>query len=103
MATENILMAAVALGGDRQAIHARLRQHSLAVAEELNSGVEKNDLIDRLRADPALAQLDFGKILEKKNFVGRAPQQVDEFIREVIQPIRIRFPQSVNQQSDLKI
>ncbi len=103
MATENILMAAVAQGGDRQAIHARIRQHSLAVAEELKSGSQKNDLIDRLRADPAFAQLDFGRILEKKNFVGRAPQQVDEFIREVIQPIRKRFPQSINQQSDLKI
>jgi adenylosuccinate lyase len=103
MATENILMAAVALGGDRQAIHARLRQHSLAVAEEFKSGSEKNDLIDRLRADPAFSQLKFEKILQKRNFVGRAPQQVDEFIREVVQPIRMRFPRSVNQSTNIKV
>jgi adenylosuccinate lyase len=103
MATENILMAAVALGGDRQAIHARLRQNSLAVAEELKSGSEKNDLIDRLRADPAFSQLKFEKILQKRNFVGRAPQQVDEFIREVVQPIRMRFPRSVNQSTNIKV
>jgi adenylosuccinate lyase len=92
MATENILMAAVARGGDRQALHERLRQHSLAVAEELKAGSPKNTLIDRLRADPAFRQLEFEKILDKACFVGRAPQQVDDFVRDVVEPIRKRFP-----------
>jgi adenylosuccinate lyase len=103
MATENILMAAVAQGGDRQALHERLRQHSLAVAEELKAGSQKNGLIERLRVDPAFSQLQLDKLLEKGIFIGRAPQQVEEFIRDVIEPIRKRFPQSVGQQADAKL
>lgn len=92
MATENILMAAVAQGGDRQFLHERIRQHSLAVAELLKCGETKNDLIERLSADPAFAKIDFKLILNPQAFVGRAAEQVDEFISEVAAPIRQRYP-----------
>ena len=59
MATENLLMAAVLAGGDRQALHERIRVHSLAAAERLKEGAGENDLIDRLRDDPAFPPLDF--------------------------------------------
>jgi adenylosuccinate lyase len=91
MATENILMEAVAKGGDRQALHERIRQHSLAAKENLNRGQVKNDLVDRLAADPAFANIDFGKAQDPKAFIGRALEQVDEFITEVIAPIRRRY------------
>jgi adenylosuccinate lyase len=91
MATENILMAAVVMGGDRQLLHERIRQHSLAVAESLKRGESKNDLIERLSADPAFAKIDLKQILDPMAFVGRAAEQVDEFISDVIAPIRARY------------
>ena len=58
MATENILMAAVAAGGDRQDLHERIRQHSLAAAAVVKNEGGQNDLIDRIAADPAFAKVD---------------------------------------------
>jgi len=90
MATENILMAGVARGGDRQALHELIRKHSHAVTQELKTGVRKNDLVERLRAEPAFQDVDFDRILEPRNFVGRAPQQVEEFLQQEVAPIRLR-------------
>src|SRR5207248_2127426 len=64
MATENILMAAVARGGDRQTLHESIRRHSHAVTARLKASADaKNDLLDRLKADPAFAQVDFEGML----------------------------------------
>jgi adenylosuccinate lyase len=103
MATENILMEAVAQGGDRQHLHERLRHHSLAVADSLKRGETKNDLIDRLAADPAFAKIDFKRILDPKAFVGRAPEQVGEFIAEVIEPIRQRYSNRSRANEEIRV
>ena len=79
MATENILMAAVAAGGDRQDLHERIRRHSQAAAAVVKEQGGRNDLMDRLAADPAFAKVDLAAATEPMQFVGRAPQQVDEF------------------------
>jgi adenylosuccinate lyase len=63
MATENLLMAAVQAGGDRQNLHERIRTHSLAAAARLKSGAVGNDLIERLQSDPAFPPLDFDTVL----------------------------------------
>jgi adenylosuccinate lyase len=91
MATENLLMAAVSSGGDRQALHERIRVHALAAAERLKEGAAENDLIDRLRRDPAFPPLDFEKVMEPRQFVGRAPRQVDQFLASEVLPIRERY------------
>ncbi len=65
MATENILMAAVAAGGDRQQIHECIRRHSQAVTAALKAGADKNDLLDRLKAEPLLAAVDFEAVLDR--------------------------------------
>lgn len=101
LATENILMAAVARGGDRQHLHEVIRQHSHAVTAALKAGAEKNDLLERLRADPALASLDWGAVLNPIHFVGRAPQQVDEFIAQEVEPIRQRYRHFLNQTAEV--
>jgi adenylosuccinate lyase len=88
MATENILMAAVAAGGDRQDLHERIRRHSQAAAAVVKEQGGANDLMARLAADPAFAQVDLRAVMEPSQFVGRAPEQVDEFIAAVIAPIR---------------
>jgi adenylosuccinate lyase len=91
MATENLLMAATLAGGDRQTLHERIRVHSLAAAERLKAGAADNDLIERLRHDPAFPPLDFDKLMEPSQFVGRAPRQVDEFLASEVEPIRRRY------------
>ena len=92
MATENLLMAAVQSGGDRQDLHERIRVHALAAAERLKAGAADNDLIDRIRTDPAFPPLDFDRVLDPRCFVGRSARQVDAFITLEIEPIRRRYP-----------
>jgi adenylosuccinate lyase len=92
MATENLLMAAVQAGGDRQDLHERIRVHALAAAERLKDGAADNDLIDRIRTDPAFPAVDFDRVMDPRHFVGRAARQVDEFILREIEPIRRRYP-----------
>lgn len=89
MATENILMAAVQAGGDRQALHETIRRHSQAAGERVKRDGLDNDLVTRLRSDPALGSLDaatWERVLEPSGYVGRAPEQVNEFLAEHVEP-----------------
>jgi adenylosuccinate lyase len=103
MATENILMAAVKVGGSRQELHEKIRLHSQAAANEVKQFGRPNDLIGRLRADIAFAKLDFAKVLDPAAYVGRAPQQVDEFIRAVVTPIRKKYREQLNRKVELNV
>jgi adenylosuccinate lyase len=103
MATENILMAAVKAGGDRQKLHERMRQHSQAAAAQVKRLGKHNDLIDRLKADPAFKKVNFKKVLDPKTYTGRAPQQVDEFLRDVVAPITRKYRSFLNRRVDLKV
>jgi len=109
MATENILMAAVAAGGDRQQLHERIRQHSLAASQVVKEEGKPNDLLDRLRDDPAFAEAVAslssrgGQQLDARAFVGRAPQQVDEFLREVVEPIRRKYPDALGASGEVRV
>ncbi|MBS0208966.1 MAG: adenylosuccinate lyase [Planctomycetes bacterium] len=87
MATENILMAAVAQGGDRQTLHEQIRRHSQAAGAVVKQEGGANDLLARIAADPALAGVDLSDVLDPAKYVGRAPEQVDEFLAEVVTPI----------------
>jgi adenylosuccinate lyase len=89
-------MAAVAAGGDRQDLHERIRQHSQAAAAEVKQLGKPNDLLDRLRQDTAFAEVDLNSAVDPTKLTGRSPEQVDEFIAEVVTPIRERY---ANQQS----
>jgi adenylosuccinate lyase len=96
MATENILMAAVHAGGDRQEVHERIRRHSQEAARRVKQDGYSNDLLDRLKSDKAFEGVNIAAATDPKEFVGRAPQQVDEFLAEIVQPIRNRYPGSVS-------
>ncbi len=91
MATENILMAAVQAGGDRQELHEQIRRHSMEAASQVKQQGCKNDLIERLQSDPAFSKVDFADVMNAKNYIGRAPQQVAEFLREVVAPILRKY------------
>jgi len=103
MATENILMAAVKAGGDRQKLHEKIRQHSQLAAAQVKQFGKANDLINRLKGDIAFSDVDFKKVLNPKAYVGRAPQQVDEFIREIVAPIRRKYRKQINRKAELHV
>lgn len=100
MATEEILMAGVQSGGDRQELHERIRVHSQAAAQQVKEHGQANDLLDRLKMDSAFASVDLGNALDARRFVGRAPEQVDAFIANIAEPIRQRYRDLGNQQSE---
>lgn len=89
MATENILMDAVKRGGDRQTLHERIRQHSQAAARVVKEEGGENDLCERIAADSAfgLSMDELRAILKPENYVGRAPEQTEEFVREIVSPM----------------
>jgi adenylosuccinate lyase len=103
MATEPILMAGVAAGGDRQDLHERIRRHSQAAAAQVKQQGAQNDLLERLAADPAFAGVDLTRALDSTSFIGRAPEQVDEFIGEVVAPIRRRYSEALPGDADVSV
>jgi adenylosuccinate lyase len=89
MATEELIVHAVRAGGDRQQAHERIRQASLAAARALKDGADRNDMLERLAADPEFGVSidEMRRTLDPRRFVGRAPQQVDEFLNEIVEPL----------------
>jgi adenylosuccinate lyase len=89
MATENILMESVKMGGDRQELHEKIRIHSMEAARIVKEQGGTNDLIDRICSDPIfnLSKEEVTKVLKPENYTGRASEQVEEFIREEVEPI----------------
>jgi adenylosuccinate lyase len=103
MATENILMAAVATGGDRQELHERIRVHSQAAAAEVKQHGRPNDLLQRLAADKAFAGVDLKAAVDPRQLTGRSAEQVDEFIEEVATPIRERYASQSAEKAELRV
>ena len=89
MATEKILVEAVNAGGDRQEAHEVIRRHSIAAAKSVKEGGGSNDLLDRLASDSSLglSRDRLAIAADPARYTGRASQQVDEFLSEVIEPI----------------
>ena len=103
MATEEILMAAVAAGGDRQELHEIIRRHSLAAAEQVKLHGKPNDLLELLKRDSAFKNVNLDKLLSPSAYVGRSSQQVDNFIKSFAQPAVVRYSQSAGKTATLKV
>lgn len=105
MATEDLIVRAVRAGGDRQIAHETIRKHSLAASRAMKDGAEENDLLDRLAKDKSFGVKlkDLEGALEAKRFVGRAPEQVDEFLRDVITPLFAGETASSERMEELKV
>ena len=93
MATENIMMDAVKRGGDRQALHERIRVHSVAAGKVVKEEGGQNDLVDRIAGDPmfGLTKEEILAHMDPAAYIGRCPAQVEEFDRDVVEPIRRRY------------
>lgn len=105
MATENIIMEGVRKGGDRQELHELIREHSMESSRRVKLEGLDNDLIERILADErfGLGQEDLQNTLDPINYVGRAPQQVVEFITEEIDPLISHYENSAYQKSDITV
>lgn len=89
MATENVIMDAVARGGDRQELHEHIRQHSMAAGAEVKEHGRPNDLCSRIVADPifGITEAELSAKLDPANYVGRSVQQVEEFLANCVAPV----------------
>ena len=105
MASENIMMKAVKKGGDRQELHERLREHAVAAASVVKQEGKPNDMIARVEADPAfgLTREEIEAELSPEDFTGRAPQQVEEFLAEVIRPVLDANKEDLGQHVELNV
>ena len=87
MATENVIMAGVRGGESRQDLHERVRVHSHEAVRRMKQEGAANDLLDRMRADDKLGPFVRDDVIEPAAYVGRAPEQVDEFLAEMLDPL----------------
>ena len=89
MATENIMMDAVKLGGNRQELHERIRELSMEAGRNVKVEGKENNLLELIAADPAfnMSLEDLQKTMEPSRYVGRSKEQVESFLAKVIQPV----------------
>ena len=98
MATENIMMAAVEAGGDRQQLHEKIRQYSQQAGAHVKLEGRPNDLLDMLKGDESFAGLDFDKLMDPEAFIGRSAAQVDEFVTSHVDPLRDAFSVQIEEE-----
>ena len=104
MATENLMMAAVKAGADRQDVHEVIREKSMEAVKAYKSGESAEiDLLDRLKTTPTFANVDLESAMNPADYIGRSGQQVDEFIATEVEPIRKRYPQLLSQMAELHV
>lgn len=105
MVTENILMEAVSLGGDRQELHELIRVHSMEAGKRVKVDGLDNDLIERIQADPAfnLSEELLADLLNPSKYIGRSSEQVIEFIEEHIDPIINAYSELIEEAPELKV
>lgn len=105
MATENIMMEAVKRGGDRQELHERIRVHSMDAGRIVKQDGGENDLLERIANDPAFGvTLDQLKTIMKPDlYVGRAPQQTEEFVENFIKPITEKYSDLLGMNVEIKV
>jgi adenylosuccinate lyase len=106
MATENIMMACVKLGGDRQEYHELIRVHAQAAGNRVKNEGLDNDLLDRLKNDkhfwskarggPLSAELDWDGVMDPMKYIGRSVEQTERFIRDVVEPLREQYRDSID-------
>lgn len=105
MATENIMMDAVKAGGDRQELHEAIRVHSMEAGKHVKEEGKPNDLIDLIAADPKfnMTKEQILEVMDPKNFVGRAPQQTEEFFKDYVDPVLAENKADLGLHADINV
>ncbi len=105
MATENIMMDAVKAGGDRQELHEAIRVHSMEAARQVKEFGRENDLLERIAADDRFP-LTMDELEARMNpslYVGRAPEQTEEFFKNVVDPILAKHPEAEQLDAEINV
>lgn len=103
MLSENLMLAAAKAGADRQEAHEAIRVHSQAAAARVKGEGKANDLLERLARDPLFAKVDLAATCDARHATGRAAEQVERFLAEVVEPIRGRYGDAIAGEPDLKV
>jgi adenylosuccinate lyase len=105
MATENVIMAMVRKHGDRQVCHEKIRVLSQEAGAVVKREGKDNDLIERIRADPYFSPIlpELDSLLDPATFVGRAPEQVDEFLLEEVKPVLEKYSEKLRGSAEFKL
>lgn len=105
MATENIMMDAVKRGADRQVLHERIRVHSMAASKVIKEEGGENDLLERIANDEAFGVTleELVSIISPEKYVGRAPQQTEEFLKEVVEPALAPYSNLATEQAEINV
>ena len=105
MATENIMMDAVKHGGNRQELHEKIRVLSMEAGKTVKVEGKDNNLVDLIAADPAfgLTKEDIEKTLKPELYVGRAPRQVEVYLRDVVQPVLDRCKDELGVKAEINV
>ena len=105
MATENIMMDAVTKGGNRPELHEKLRVHSQAAARVVKEEGGKNDLVERIAADPAfmVTREEIEAILQPEKFIGRSKEQVEEYLADIITPLLQENKELLGEKQELSV
>lgn len=105
MATENIMMDAVKMGGDRQELHEKIRQHSMAAGKRVKEEGADNDLLDRIAADPAfnMTKNQLLALMKPENFTGCAESQTEDFLKNIIYPIINANKDALGMHADINV
>ena len=105
MATENIMMDAVKKGGDRQELHERIRVHSHAAGRVVKEDGGENDLLERIANDPVfdVSLEELKSILNPANYVGRAPEQTEDFVNEIIRPLLDKYSEIPQEKAEINV
>ena len=105
MATENIMMDAVKAGGDRQELHERIRELSMEAGRNVKENGRENNLLELIAADPAfgLSLEDLKKTMEPSRYVGRAPEQVEAFLDQVVNPILEEYRDLLGEKAEINV
>lgn len=105
MATENIMMECVKAGGNRQELHERIRVHSMEASRNVKAEGRENNLIELIKADEMFAAVkdSLDGILDAKNFIGRSPEQVEEFLSAEIDPILEKHKELLGESGEVRV
>ncbi len=106
MSTENILMYCVKnKGGDRQALHEAIRRHSVAAAEQVKLYGRNNDLLERIKADPAFSLTDeeMAQLTDPATFTGMAERQCETFLRDTVKPVLKKYDSSLGVRAEINV
>lgn len=101
MATENLMMRSVKRGGDRQELHERVRRHAIEAGREVKMFGRENDLLHRIAADEAfgVTRAELDEEMRPERYVGRAPEQVDRFLEEWVEPALARHAMEIERET----